>query len=71
MIRQLLAMAVALPVKVVRCHLCKGQLRGRIMGNETLLICDSCEYFTNAPSTHAQLIHDMIGEQLMAGAKRN
>ena len=71
MIPALAALAVALPVKLIRCRYCCGQLRGRIMGSETLLICDNCEYFTNAPSTHAQLIHDMIGQQLAAGARSN
>lgn len=66
MIRALATLAVNLPRSVVRCRKCGGQLRGRIMETETVIICDHCEYFTAAPSTHRQLINDLIGEQLMA-----
>lgn len=71
MIRQLTSLAVTLPRKLVKCRTCGGPLRGRIMPTETVIICDTCESFTAAPSTHRQLINDLIGEQLMAGAKRN
>lgn len=64
MIHALSVLAVALPVNVVKCRTCGGQLRGRILTTETVIICDRCEYFTAAPSTHRQLITDLIGEQL-------
>lgn len=58
-------LGVWIPTKVLKCRRCGGRMRGTITGAETLIICDDCEYFTNAPADIGQYVQDLIGADIM------
>jgi hypothetical protein len=55
----------SLPVEIMKCRTCSGQLRAVPVGEirkDYYVVCDASQNFTYAGRAHTQLIDDMIGE---------